>query len=296
MKDYQSWLALFMNKLTFPENAKAVFFDAFERILKNEQTEKEFSALLAQYEEDEFCPYGEMINATVSLGDGLGIHEYTAGMLLFLCLAKTLLKRYQARDIDEQIFWDSMMDLRYKLEECRLVKGKVGSFVCTWFPGFFKMTRFALGRLQFDLTALKAPVTVNGITLPEGTSALGVHIPRSETPLDHSEVKKSYAKAAKFFAKEFEGKPIVFFCSSWLLDPWILTVLSPNSNITAFYKDFTIVNSGTYEGYSELWRLFDCEVTNNPTSLPRNSSLRRAYAERIEHGKPIGWGQGIFVY
>ena len=75
-----------------------------------------------------------------------------------------------------------------------------------------------------------------------------------------------------------------------------LTVLSPSSNLAAFIRDYRILQTGQFEGYGELWRLFDCLCTDDTTNLPKDSSLRRAYAERIDRAEPIFWGQGFFLY
>ena len=102
-------------------------------------------------------------------------------------------------------------------------------------------------------------------------------------------------------ADDVDGEPYVFpdgtalfTCSSWLLDPWNLTVLNPASNLAAFIGDFEIVSSHLYDGYGDLWRLFDCNYTGDPAALPRDSSLRRAYADRVARGEPTGSGRGFF--
>ena len=56
------------------------------------------------------------------------------------------------------------------------------------------------------------------------------------------------------------------------------------------------VRSGEYQNYSEVWRLFDCLYDGNPDNLPADTSLRRAYIERIKSGKLIGHGTGVIVF
>jgi hypothetical protein len=164
-----------------------------------------------------------------------------------------------------------------------------------WFSGFFKVQRFALGRMQFELTNLKKSYTCNGVTLPEGQLAIGVHIPRTGGPLLHGDVLAAYRLAADFFAAHFKDTPTVFTCHSWLLDPWNLTVLRPDANIAAFIRDFEIVEVEQCADYSQLWRLFDCLYTGDPDALPANSSLRRAYIERVKRGEKTAVGLGIFL-
>jgi hypothetical protein len=106
----------------------------------------------------------------------------------------------------------------------------------------------------------------------------------------------SYRRAAEWFADRFpEGKP-VFTCHSWLLYPWNLEVLAPGSNLAAFIGDYEVVESEDYGDYQEVWRLFDCHFTGSAADLPQDSSLRRAYADRIARGEPTGYGRGFFRY
>ncbi|MBQ8850522.1 MAG: DUF5596 domain-containing protein [Clostridia bacterium] len=281
-------------KLSFPEDAAKVLTDALEKLLAPSVYD-DFSQLLLQYDENERCNYIEMIDKMKLISEKAGIHEYTGAMLLFICMAPRLKKRYAELGIDEAIFYDSLSDLRYKLYECIDVYGVVGTFVASWYAGFFRLDRFAFGRLQFDKKPLGFECEYNGVKLSADSIGLNTHIPRTGGRLDHDEVLKSYRRAREFFGEYFEIKPAIFFCSSWLLDPWNLTVLTEKSNLYAFIKDFKIVETGEYADYKEAWRLFDMMYTGDVDALPQNSSLRRAYAERIRRGEKLGWGRGVFI-
>ncbi len=283
-----------MAHLAFPADAQEAFLAALDRIAEDKTATVWFKSMISYYEQHERCSFSQMLTEVTALGEVLGIHEFVSQMLLFLALAEPLRQRYIERGIDEKIYWDSMADLGYKLEECRLVHGKIGSFVASWFRGFFDMTRFALGRLQFEIVTTKKDFTVGGVLLPAGSKAINMHIPRTGGRLMHDQVLESYRLAAEWFAPEFGDQPIVFTCSSWLLFPWNIEVLSPTSNLAAFYRDFEIVESGEYENYHEVWRLFDCLYTGDPAALPQDSSFRRAYVARMTAGQPLGWGRGFF--
>jgi hypothetical protein len=73
-------------------------------------------------------------------------------------------------------------------------------------------------------------------------------------------------------------------------------MLPPNANIRRFMEDYTLIQRGEYEDYSQLWRLFDCQYTGNPDDLPADSSLRRAYIELIRRGEKTGFGLGVYLY
>lgn len=283
-----------MERLSFPDDARAVFLDALERIAADNTAAAWLKHLISQYDESEHCDYNRLLADSRALGAALDIHEYTMALLLFLCFAERLRARYAERGLCDEVYWNSMADLRYKLEECRLVHGVVGSFVAPWFGGFFDLTRFALGRLQFEIIRTGKAFTVGGELLPAGSPVINIHIPRTGTRLAHGEVLDAYRRAAAWFRAELGEHPTVFTCSSWLLFPWHLTVLAPTSNLAAFIGDFEIVESKDYANYHEVWRLFDCHYTGDPDALPQDSSLRRAYVDRIRSGLPTGSGRGFF--
>ncbi len=284
-------ISALLQRLSFPQDSR-------EQLLQNlaKLDKTALAGILAPYEQTENCNYPRMLEEMQLLCANCGIREYCANMLLFLCLAPALKRCYAQRGIPEHIFYDSLMDLRYKLEECRLVKGELGTFVPHWYTGFFDLTRFALGRLQFELKPLKTDCIIDGIPLSAESTAINIHIPRTGTRLDHNLVLDSYRLAASFFADAFGDRPTVFTCHSWMLYPWNITILSPDSNMAAFYRDFQIVESGDHPDYRDAWRLFDCPYDGDPHKLPTDTSLRRAYVRRIREGKPLGWGRGVFIY
>lgn len=165
-----------------------------------------------------------------------------------------------------------------------------------WFGEFFHLTRFALGRLQFDVS--NSPIDYEGkkITLKKGDKLLRVHIPRTGERLERDEQIKSYRLAAEFFKPFFGDDKIVFTCESWLLFPAVKQMLSPQSNLFAFISDYELMESGYYDDFfSWSWRLYDTKE-ENIDKLPQNTSLRRKYVEYIKSGKKSGWGYGVFVY
>ena len=285
-----------MDELTFPADAQDVLLASFDRIAADRVASAWMKRWMAQYEETVTCNYKQMLADAKALGEALDIHEYQMGMLLFLSLGKKLRERYGARGVDEKIFHDSMMDLRYKLEECRLIRGEIGTFVASWYPGFFDLTRFALGRLQFEVTTLKNSWEVGGVTLPAGAKAINIHIPRTGGKMNHDDVLASYVMAVEVFGNAFDDQPVTFTCESWMLDPWHEEVLAPTSNMVAFLHDFKIVEAKPYVNYNTAWRVFDCPITDNIDVLPADTSLRRAYVAKMKRGEPTGYGRGVFLW
>lgn len=294
--DITQFVRALTERLEFSASDVETLCSALDKILENAGNEEELYAILALYDESERCDYKAMMGRMKTLAESVGVHEYTAQMLLYLAMAKKLRERYDERGIDEEIYYNSLKDIKYKCEECKLVKGIVGSFVASWFSGFYNLTRFALGRLQFEVLHMKNEYEVAGIKIDESTPVINIHIPRTGGRLVHEEVLASYAQAAEFFKKETEGYPTIFRCQSWMLFPWNMSVLAPDSNMAKFYSDFIIIAEGTYESYADVWRLFDTEYNGNPDDLPANTSLRRAYIERMKRGEPLGYGHGFIIY
>jgi hypothetical protein len=168
-----------------------------------------------------------------------------------------------------------------------------GFFSALWFEGFYNLSRFALGRLQYEIVPFGkyAKEDYGDITLD--TKVLNVHIPRSGLPLSPESVDYSLSLAREFYKNELGEKP-AFICASWLLDPQNLTILPEKSNIHKFVKRFNIIRSGIYKENTNLWRLFDTDE-QNPDRLPTDTSARRAFVKHLKEGGKMGWGFGIIT-
>lgn len=284
-----------MNRISFPADSIRAVSEAFDKIEGSPAERDRFHALIKEYDATEHCDYLRMLEDMKEISREASIDTRLGDLLLLLSLCDTLKKRYDAKGLSEEIYYNTVSDLKYKNEECLLLFGTPGTFVSPWFPGFFKLERFALGRLQFEIIKLQRDAECNGIKLEAGREVINIHIPRTGTRLDHGEVEKAYDLAKAFYSDVFKDKPTVFACHSWLLYPWHESILDKSSNLYAFYKDFTIIESGESTKHSDVWRLFDCVFDGDASKLPRNSSLRRAYADRIANGKPTGWGLGVFI-
>ena len=288
----------FMNELGFDKEAVESLSADIEKIYANEEAKALFAGAVDDYERDIRSNYTELREAAKRAGEIVGVHAYSAELLLFICFSKHLRELYRLRGISDRIWFDSMSDLKWKLWECKAVKGIWGSFVAGWFPGFFNLTRFALGRLQFEIVAFDGEYEKNGKALNKGDKVINVHIPRTLTPLDKESRDDAYAQAAEFFRNMTDGAPIAFVCSSWLLYPEAEKILPAHSNIRGFMADYDIIRSKTNgEGeYGDMWRLFDMDFTGDFNDYPEDSSLRRAYKKFLLDGNRTGSGYGVFFY
>lgn len=292
----KKYLKSFFSEFDYSEKSQSVLNKAYDSIYENVEASALFDEVLAAYDASLDADFDKINETYAKIAAITDIHSYTVGLLTYICLSKRLREYYRIRGISDEIFYNSMLDLKYKLKECELVKGIVGSFVCFWFPRFFKMTRFALGRLQFEINTWKRNYTKGNKTIKEGDPVINVHIPRTETPLLHEDCQRAYAMAANFFKDSFKETPVAFCCHSWLLMPELSSLLKETSNIKKFASDFDIIENGYRDQgvYNDVWRLFDMDYNGDLTALPENTSLRRIYKQYLIDGGREGYGLGIF--
>ena len=285
----------FMDAFGYAEEAKEQLTASLKSLIACDDTRVGIDEILEEYRDESFN-YNDALKRARNLFPKADVGDYPGCFIFIAHLASTLRELYKEKGIPDSIWFDSMCDLKYKAKECILVKKHWGTFVSSWYSVFFNMSTFALGRLQFQKRLFDAEFTLDGVELKPDTPALYVHIPRTETPLAPDEVHKSYAMAKEFFKDSyFKGAPCVICCSSWLLFPEHENILKPESNIRRFMSDFTRVRSGETADYTFTWRLFDTEYNGNPDELPADSSLRRAYIERMKQGLPLGSALGVFI-
>ncbi len=289
----KAYLTSFLSACAYTQEDKDYLLGVYDRLAAHNEAARCFEQAFDEYAHTP-CDHSRILRLADEAATWLDVHEYTTELLVYLCLSKPLKERYRARGIEEAVFYRSMLDLRYKLEECKAVKGIVGSFVASWFEGFFELTRFALGRLQFEIVPFGKQYEENGRRLSSDSKVINVHIPRTGTPLDKEACRESYRQAAAFFADELKGD-IAFVCHSWLLYPENEHILSTNSNIVRFMKRYSLVDWNTDKDKRDLWRLFDTEESH-PDRLPTDTTARRLYVQHLKAGGKLGWGYGVYFW
>lgn len=293
MNEMKKYLNDFFMSFDYPEDASTELISAYENI--SEKCRPLLDEILNLYESDRNCDYDKILKIAEEISEITSIHEYTVKLLVFICLSKKLKELYTKSGISESIWFDSMCDLKYKLYECRDIYGINGSFVASWFAGFFRLNRFALGRFQFEIGKFRHHYKKDGKELFPESDVLYVHIPRSKIRLEKDICDSSFKKAENFFAAHFADTPLAFACHSWLLYPENKNLFPESSNLLRFMQYFDIIERGDYENdHRDLWRLFDMNYNGDPDSLPGDSSLRRAYKNHLKNGGKTGWGLGVF--
>ena len=292
----QEWmenLDLFTREMDYPREAAVSLSQSLEQVFKSPEALSILTDADLTYSNNIHMDYKKILNELKDVSPSCGVHTYTLHMLFFIILSRKTRKIYEERGIAPEIFRASMMDLHWKLLECKKMFGIWGTSVADWQIWWFEVKRFALGRFQYELVPFEDNYEKNGISLHPGDLVINVHIP-SCGPLRREEYMQSYAMAADFFRDSFEDRPVVFCCESWMLFPEHRLFLPKTSNILGFMQDYDIYK----EEYNneDLWRIFYEDHKKPAEELPQDTGLQRAYRSWLMEGHQAGLGFGVFIY
>ena len=203
-------------------------------------------------------------------------------MLTLLLTAPEVAAFHASRGIPPEVSTATLADLGQQVWVHRLTSHEFGLHTQGWLLTAWCGALYWLGRLQFEL-CLENWIADGGKTREW---VLSTHIPRTG-PLKPALVDESFAEATNFFARYFPDYPTRdFFCVSWMLDPQIAE-LFPHSNLAAFQRRWTLYGDSQPGNTDVLFFVFNRREPTNPESLPRDTSLQRAIAERMAAG--VSW-------
>ena len=299
MKHNTEFIRDFMCEYNYPADAVKEFTRILDRLDSEEKFGEEVDDAVNGYMFPETEGLGEALEKMKAIAEKYGENEYTMDFIFILNCVPILKKRYEDAGIDEKIFHDSADDFRCKLIECIDCEEVPGTFVAGWNDGAFKMKRFAYGRFQYELCTYNWEndfVTSCGKVLKVGDTYVNFHIPSSGIPLTDEVRLASYKEAYKHYKHLFPDGKVIFGCGSWLLYPRHREFLPPHSNILKFMDDFEIVGSAEKVGFPNGWRVFGKYSDLPYDQLPRDTSLRRAYADWLIDGNSGGDAFGVFVF
>ena len=135
---------LFIEKAELPQEAADYLLSAVDSVLP--KFEKELAAIVDTLYSTNFS-----IKATEegrkNLSEISGVNYYTINFIFIICASKRMLSDFLQAGYSEELFWDTIMDAKYKLFECKEVKGVWGNFVEFWYNIFYALDIFKLGRL-----------------------------------------------------------------------------------------------------------------------------------------------------
>lgn len=299
MVHYSDFILNFMNKYEY--SAEAI--ETFSRVLKRLDEEKDFGDKMDKLVEGYMYPWPDKmqdyLNGVTELSKEYGENECTLDFIFLLLCTPIVFDRYKERGLSEQLFWDTLADMKYKLIECIKCEEVPGTFVAGWYNGFFKLERFCYGRFQFEETDYDFNfdfVTKAGYRLTKGQKLIGFHIPSSGVPLTDEVRLDAYKKAYEAYKHLFPDGIMFFWCGSWLLYPRHKEFLPEKSNILKFMSDFETVSWSESEHFHDGWRIFDKDSDLPVDKLPTNTSLRKAYADWFKAGNKGGSACGVIVF
>ncbi|MBQ8441326.1 MAG: DUF5596 domain-containing protein [Clostridia bacterium] len=278
-------------RLGFPSDAIEYLTEKQLLLKSNTQATALLDAAIRQMYGQDDKSYMDQLS---EIADITGIHRYTVDMLFFLACADPMRELYRQKDVDEEIYWNSLSDLKYKLLECKRLHGIYGSFTKHWFPRFLRAEAFALGRLQYELKPF--PLEAYGDLLKEGDIVCNCHIP-SSGPLLEEDVIASLKQAYRFYEPYLRKGVLPITCHSWLLFPPIADLFGEGSNLDRFYRIFEILDQTPNLANKDFWRVFYREFS--PETLPNapeDSSLQRKIKQFLLDGGCMGNGRGLILF
>ena len=292
MNNRVNYLENFVAEFDYPEEARTVLKDACIKIYENETAAEILEDNLRIYKSDLWFDYGHLVKKLPKVAEETQIRQETVDLVFLILMSEHMKEKYIERGIDLEIWHDSCLDFKAKLHESYDVRGVWGTFVTDWFGRFFNLTRFALGRLQFEINVAVAETPSPYKNLQSGDRFVGIHIP-ALGPLKQEDCRDAFIKASKFLAPAFKDGIVPFRTGSWLIAPEHREMLKPDSNIMKFMDFFHITpHEKTVEG--DYWRIFNTTDCSDPDKLPSDNSLRRAYIKAIKENKIPHLGLGLF--
>ncbi len=295
--EMRSYITGFLNEFEFDPRERVAVAIAYERINESCEARDKFQRILSGYDKNTDYITPELISEVEAIAKASGIHLYTAEMVLCIALTKMLRTRLAQLGVSKKNIILTVADFTYKIRECEAIHGIVGIEPWTWYVRFFSLRIIAIGRLQFEVREFNGGTYKKGDKiLKKGDTVLSVHIPRNGEPLEEKLCNRAYKEAKAFFCNLLGTSDIAFLCSSWLLYEKNRELLPPTSNIIKFMNRFDIVENieCTDERNTPMPFIFLKKSGTPISELPRDTSLRRAFAEMLENGGKLGYGNGIF--
>ncbi|MBE5818080.1 MAG: hypothetical protein E7312_03390 [Clostridiales bacterium] len=275
-----------------PKDAIVEINSLVERIYSDNDFTVACEAIVARIFENDNCE--DRINELSKQYD-----VYPNMLKLVICQLCSIEKKRicEQAGLSEEHFLEQMLDMAVWTKTNYELNGKWGLAEYGWNLSTIRGGITRLGRLQCENPhVIKADmgITLGGIEIKAGMTAVGIHIPEGDS-LTREKRLDSYKRIYEYH--KLQG-PCIFECESWLFHPLNEQMLPATSNILDFMRDFYIVEFAE-TGTGDMWRVFGRHwqtAKNNYDLLPRDTGLRRAYADLLKSGKKPAAGHGVFIY
>ena len=224
------------------------------------------------YFEEAFYPY-EFFEKLKSLP----LVPENASVYIYILLLERSFHDFCSRIKDTNIFFDTAKKVSESAKEYYTDNGTYGLYDYHFIANHVRGSILRIGGFEYQLGAF------------EGDKCILLHLPE-QADLSRENRLLSYRLARRCFG----NLPIM--ADSWLLFPEHKKMLSEDSRIVDFMNDFDIISTHETCNYSELFHIFGRLSDFSYENLPKETSLQRAYAERVKNGMSIGSGIGKLKY
>lgn len=208
---------------------------------------------------------------------------------LYVILLPALNYLYQQKRIPKNVLYQSLNDLKWRLNEHKSATGEWGLTLedKMWLSRLYHLRIFKLGSLQFEIVYSSEQEDIAKLVVG-GDGVLSVHIMYGQD-ISKPASLDSLAQAKSFFRTYFPGFQYeYFYCKSWLLYPPNKKFLAEGSNISAFMDLFDIVDQ---EQRVDLPYKFIFYKPVEEVSLTDVTTSLQQYA--FDHPESLGVGVGL---
>ena len=107
----RAYLEQFLKDFNYKERDASFLLSEYDKIAGNWNSNEQFNKIIAEYEKSvKIDYYNDVLVKAQNAGNNVGVHPYTSGLLIFMCLSKHLKKLYLEKGISEEIYHNSMLD------------------------------------------------------------------------------------------------------------------------------------------------------------------------------------------
>ena len=198
-------------------------------------------------------------------------------LYIYILLLEDSFKDFSSRTGAPELFFNTAKKIAEGASEYYSQHGKCGLYEYRFLANHVRGNIIRLGEFEYQYGHF------------EGKRCIVLHLPE-KADLSKDKRLKSYRLARQYFGTyDIIG-------DSWLLYSEHKKMLSKDSRILDFMNDFDIISTHETCDYSELFHVFGRLDDYSYDNLPKETSLQRAYAERVKKGLPIGSGIGVLKY
>ena len=178
---------------------------------------------------------------------------------------------------DDSVFFNSMKRISEEAQLYHSENGDYGLYDYHFLANHIRGSIIRLGAFEYQCGTFN------------DEKACFLHVP-DKADMNRDARMQSYSLARKYFG----NLPII--ADSWLLYPEHKKMLSHDSNVVDFFDDFNIISTSETYDYSELFHVFGRLSDYSYENLPKETSLQKAYAERVKNKLPVGSAIGKLKY